>query len=118
MKYRGGFVSNSSSSSFIIGYKGNLDGKKLKKAIVEALKVPKDSPLYFIADEFANLFSGGTAYDREDWDDADAEKLIKKGFNVIIGSADDQGEPIEAMLCDIDLNYKSPDLVIIKDAGY
>ncbi len=54
MKTRLGFVSNSSSSSFIIGFKGNT--KPTKELLLNILKVPKDSPIYFIAKKIAEFF--------------------------------------------------------------
>ena len=51
MKIRIDFVTNSSSSSFILGVKGELT----KDKILNALKVPKDSLLKKVADEFASV---------------------------------------------------------------
>ena len=51
MKMRNGFVSNSSSSSFIIGMKGNLTKDKL----LDIFNVPKDSVIYPLVKELSSV---------------------------------------------------------------
>lgn len=50
MKLRTGFVSNSSSSSFIIWYKDDLT----KENLIKAMGVDKNNPLYFFADDLSD----------------------------------------------------------------
>ena len=50
MKLRTGFVSNSSSSSFVIWYKDDLT----KENLIKAMGVDKNNPLYFFADDLSN----------------------------------------------------------------
>lgn len=58
MKIRNSFVSNSSSSSFIIWYKGELT----KENIIESLGVDKNNPLYFFAEDLANYITKERKY--------------------------------------------------------
>ena len=56
MKIRNGFVSNSSSSSFLIVMKNN---KILSKnSLIESFKVDKNSPLFGFADDLADFLIG------------------------------------------------------------
>ena len=50
MKLRTSFVSNSSSSSFVIWYKDDLT----KENLIKAMGVDKNNPLYFFADDLSN----------------------------------------------------------------
>lgn len=50
MKLRTGFVSNSSSSSFVIWYKDDLT----KENLIKAMGVDKNNPLYFFADDLSD----------------------------------------------------------------
>ena len=52
MKIRNGFVSNSSSSSFIIGIKGKELGDS---ELLKVFKIGEDSPMYGLAETFAKL---------------------------------------------------------------
>lgn len=136
MKIRQGFVSNSSSSSFVVAWKGDLK-KELKKAF--------DIPLgdnYPIKSGFCDfsgvLFSrtdntkGMTkeeiieewGYDEEDWEDPDTyvgmvAKWLEDGYKVSFGSlTDEEGDGIEAFLCMNDIDYESPNFIIKHDGGY
>ncbi len=117
-KTRSGFVSNSSSSSFIIAAKGELT----KDAVLKALGVPEKSPLFSFADDIADVLMRAKPMkqlDLEDWgDDGTLAKLIKKGMTIYEGDAsDDDYRSAEAMLCNMTLHYNSPTLVIIHEAG-
>jgi hypothetical protein len=52
VKTRTGFVSNSSSSSFVITTKEPLS----KQHLLELFKVPVESPLYYFVEEMAEWF--------------------------------------------------------------
>jgi hypothetical protein len=55
MKVRLGFVSNSSSSSFVVGVK---PGSALTpERLIELFKVPQDSPLFNVSKGIANLIT-------------------------------------------------------------
>jgi len=98
MKVRRGFVSNSSSSSFVIAFKGKKEDAE--KEILKALKVPESSPLYMIADTIAIAISAGDditikeAMLEEGYDTKEelfkdypsfryVENLIDKGYTVL-----------------------------------
>ena len=130
MKIRKGYVSNSSSSSFTIWYKGELT----KENIIKALGVDKDNPLYFFAEDLAKYIIGQTfnpynkpietfeklakdydiiGYDEENPDLTEAIKELpdeykrfQEGFKVLRlnPSYNEYNSPIEGYLGN--LNYK------------
>jgi len=130
MKTRNGFVSNSSSSSFIIAWKKK--NEDVKKLLEKAFAIPKFHPLSDITEKVVNCLCSqlneNTFYTEDDYLNYIAEegeykekeilKFIREGFTVGIGSLSDEEYGIEAMLCNTDLNYKSDDLVIIHEGGY
>ena len=132
MKIRKGFVSNSSSSSFVIvSKKGKLTQDKLKKCF----DVSEKSPLYHFAKEAAKSMMFADEYSLEDykeeylWSDCtDAEfkedypemcelyeNAKKNGWNIYMGSADSCDE---AALCEMEINYEDDDIKIEKEGGY
>lgn len=128
MKYRNGFISNSSSSSFIIGYK---DKKKLKSQLAEAFKFPPSYPIKptsfnfseILIDRFDDTFR--TLDDYLDWCESEGNdtdryivNLLKQDFIVSTGSVCDEGDSFEAFICDSDIHYKTDELIIEKDGGY
>ena len=120
MKIRQGFVSNSSSSSFTIGCKGELTTEKL----LELFKVPSDSPIYPVVKDIANcMVKNATLTTLKEYaDDYSDEELlkyfIKNEMNVYHGYASDDNGGVENMVCDLDMQYKSDDFYIEKDGGY
>jgi hypothetical protein len=124
MKMRNGFVSNSSSSSFIIAYKGDLE-EELNKAL--KLPVPKNYPLRELVMELADAFEVNVdetfkdmaSYKKGGYDEDDSEikELFEKGFTVAIGTFEDI-EAVEALLCNQDIDYKSDTLIIKQDGRY
>jgi hypothetical protein len=124
MKIRNGFVSNSSSSSFVIAYKGNLE-EELDKAL--KLPVPENYPLRELIVELADAFhinvnetfKDMASYKKGGYDEDDSEvkELFEKGFTVAVGSFEDI-EAVEAFLCNQDIDYESDTLVIKQEGGY
>lgn len=131
MKIRQGFVSNSSSSSFIIGVKGN---EKLNvDQLVSLFQIPQTSPLYDIAVDMAQVMIDRSrifdadevmyqfGYDSIDEAAEDGNrhaKLIKDGFTVYNGYASDEDGGIEAMVCNTSIDYESEDVVLYSEGGY
>ena len=101
MKIRNGFVSNSSSSSFTIWYKGELT----KENIIKALGVDKDNPLYFFAEDLAEYIIGQTFNPYNKPIEAikelpDEYKRFQEGFKVLRlnPSYNEYNSPIEGYL--------------------
>jgi hypothetical protein len=124
MKIRESFVSNSSSSSFIIGVKGKLTVAKL----IKAFHVTEKSPLFPLAREIAILMvanssaTTGAEYKEEHCLNRVPpifKTIAEKEMTAYYGVAEDQnGNNLEAALCDMELNYEGDDLIIEKDKGY
>ena len=131
MKYRGGFVSNSSSSSFIIAVKNGdvVDEKKL----IELFQVPETSPIYDVVSKMASvMWNRAKLMDEKEIlyrtccktiDEAvdggyREAKLHKAGYMVYQGWASDEDGGIEALICNTSIDYESPDLILQSDGGY
>ena len=99
MKFRMGFVSNSSSSSFILAINGELT----RENFLIALGVEKSSPMYGLAKEVGECFCKESSPVKEDyWDEKDLANfatLREKGLTVYRGSVcSDSDEPMECYL--------------------
>ena len=133
MKIRSGFVSNSSSSSFIIAFKG--DKKQLKSRLTTIFKLPDDYPLHQLVDGISETIfkcieegyrAGITgtkeylAYIEDEGNDPDDDQiaLIDKGFTLYPGSFSSEEYGIEETLCETDIDYVSDDLIIKHEGGY
>jgi len=134
MKVRNGFVSNSSSSSFLVAHK--VEGKELELKIKNIFSVPTNYPIKFpdfskciydtirnedtikTRDEYAE-YEGYDSY--ADWDDGDEEilELLDKGFTIRFCSfSDDGGDPEDAILCNSDIFYEDDEIVLKQEGGY
>lgn len=122
MKVRMGFVSNSSSSSFVIGVKGELTADKIMKVF----NVDEKSPLHGVAAEMASLLvdRAEEVSMKEMLDDGYLsedviKQLIRKDFTLYKGNICSDGEPVECALCEaVGLDYEDDEIYINKEAGY
>ncbi len=127
MKMRIDFVTNSSSSSFIVA--STLEGEALKEKITKVLGVPESSPLFGVAKAVANnLCDAKKTSLKELLYDYNADTIdelpehyrnaIKSGMIIREGYASNESEPAELMLCYLAINYQDNELIIYKDEGY
>lgn len=144
MKTRNGFVSNSSSSSFIVIMK---NGKELsKETLLEVFDVKKTSPLYSFAkdlsewiisnlteESISGIYSNycGNSKDKEDdemiielvedcnMNKSDLEKIVSKEYRYYEGSASDEsGDSLETYLCQNEMKIETNDIKIIGGGNY
>ncbi len=130
MKVRQGFVSNSSSSSFIVAHKGEhfLD---VYNSVV--LKPAEGSPFAFVIQDIGTCLQNNIDKTfksvRDYFEDEDTDRnytnktivdLLEEGYKVSIGSISDQSDydQIDNYLAHNSLNYKSDSLVISTEGGY
>lgn len=133
MKIRSGFVSNSSSSSFLIYFKGTknslsdylkkvfainfndtyplkISGKEiastLEKNINDIIKTDEDLN-YYIAN---NSIDENTVCNMRNY--------LNKGYSIFSGQLCSDSEPLEALLCDKDIAYEDDNLIIDHEGGY
>lgn len=120
MKIRSGFVSNSSSSSFIVAVTPN----KTKISITIEVDLEKYSNKILINEKqvleyFESWYGDLTHQYVKNLYEA-AIKAIKEGKHVLVGSfANDTGDGIEYYLCDHGIPKDSKDIEIIhNESGY
>lgn len=133
MKIRNGFVSNSSSSSFIIGFKNEISNDKMKDAIIKAMNVSEKSPVFFIVKDLANCLVNSAKYDLDLEDyiyEEETEKEILCNFGIkeedFYGnwsfkegslSRNESDDPIESLLANEEFDYYDEN-IFIKTFGY
>lgn len=121
MKIRKGFVSNSSSSSFIIGCKGKIT----KEKILSVIKIQKDSLLYNIAESLAKfIVNNSRKITKKQYledmciDEADMPEDIIEIFNndmdlyELSASSDNYDDIGEKIMYDTEMDYESDDFII------
>jgi Zn/Cd-binding protein ZinT len=134
MKKRNGFVSNSSSSSFVIMWKGNL-----RKGLEEAFTIPTGYPVKLDTKEIVKTFMSNIDHEKgmtvkdieqyfgEDYNEDPTESpevtkyknLKKEGYSISFGSFSDEGNSgIETFLCDSEIKWDKENLKIEKESGY
>ena len=136
MKRRNGFVSNSSTSSFIIYFKGTRE--QLKTRLIEVFKVPEDYPIKEIAKEMSETIISCLEQDykkgistlkdyltfmEDEYGGEPTEKALQylqEEFSIYPGNFSNEGydNALEPLLCDTDIYYKSDDLIIEHRGGF
>lgn len=84
MKTRYGFVSNSSSSSFVVA---SIE-KPTTESIIDGLKVKQGDPLYFVADMLANRIVRQNRYDNS-YENVQEFLAKEHGYESIAEAVDD-----------------------------
>jgi len=128
MKIRNGFISNSSSSSFIIAYKKEINEIDFVKNV---LLIPENSPMFNFGKEVFKLFMNNSReiknidewikenfYDEKDYETKEMKKIKDEGFIIKDGSFSNEEYGLEDYLCNTDLNIKTENFIIIHSGGY
>jgi len=126
MKIRNGFVSNSSSSSFVVAVSPDSD----LKTELEKFKVSDDSnPFVEVANEIVDWIIGSVdIYDDEDLkyelDEDYLSENIKQahfhGWKLYRGCASDGccDDGVEGIVCNMTIDINNDNLIIEKEGGY
>lgn len=123
MKLRNGFVSNSSSSSFIVATNNEIT----KEYLLKLFKLEDGNPLYPIAKQLATFIAESVSEmsAREIEEELTyacpkhiQEEIIKRKYKIYHGFACDDESGIERAFCEMDVNYADDDLIFYKEGGY
>jgi hypothetical protein len=140
MKIRNGFVSNSSSSSFILALPEGTTKDNLKEIMLEKMQVPKTSIISSMAEDmascFANSIDSPLDFDKEiedtkrylkDYPSEDSwekdwikelEGYREKGMVVFRGGFCDDGDAAEQWLCYSNMEIDEEGLYFKNEGGY
>lgn len=138
MKVRNGFVSNSSSSSFVIAVKeGDLESNF--ESVSGGIEIAEEFPMKELVQQFISMITGAFVdnsneytleeyleefcYDASEFEDMYPEvydKVKNHGWKLYQGSvSDDDFENMGAMmLVPLAIDYKSDDMIICKEEYY
>jgi hypothetical protein len=139
MKIRTDFITNSSSSAFVILTKENLNKSQIKDELIKVLKIPSDFILPKLGEDIAQVLSSSIdeELDIHEYMEnvASVEKIseLKKTGTmgktvyenyreypyIMLGFVTNESdEPVEVLLTDESLYFKNEKIVIAKDEGY
>jgi hypothetical protein len=130
MKKRNGFVSNSSSSSFLMVVKRGLDKTKIRELLKTKMRLTENSFAIEISNRIIECIirklkeTSITKLKEDSFEDGDYYDNITKKFqnlNVDIYEGrfcDDSGNSIETFLCEESLNFEDEDLYFEHEGGY
>ncbi len=116
MKLRTGFVSNSSSSSFVIICKGELTEEKLRKALSDVAKSFQYSERAFYNSILDNVEEQENISFECGWHSLEAplSSIAAEGIRVYTGAHEDNtGSDVSAELCRTNLTAQTNELKII-----
>ena len=120
MKIRSDFVTNSSSSSFVIATKKELTPEKL----YEVFEVHKHHPLVNIIDMIFRSAEKTTEKEfvkEHDYllEDKEYQNILGKGYFLYEGSFSDEcSSPTETYLCCTGMDITKKDFIMIHEGGY
>jgi len=125
MKVRTGFVSNSSSSSFIVAVKngGEFTTDHAKKVLESTgiIDVLAEKLVQCAGEgmDIIEFFREKCVEDLSDLYDEEAQVIKNnKEAKFFAGRCDDQEEFAEAFLCDTSIDYEDDEVVVKKEGGY
>lgn len=134
MKFRSGFVTNSSSSSFVMCFKKQVSDKELEQKILSVFGLPEGHILSGMANDVAKVivdsircasyYGPGESELKELIeefcynDDCEYAQLLAEYGNLRLGYWSDDSDASERWLCENDLNYEDDQIVILHDGGY
>lgn len=140
MKIRTDFITNSSSSSFVIMSKEKLNKDELKKRLIEALDLKSSSNSLFpnLGEQIAEALTYDITFTdikgyMDDYGMDDISELKNRRWlkgsriydnykeypYIMFGScADDSDNPMEVMLVDVNIDFKNDNIIVVKDGGY
>ena len=126
MKVRMGFVTNSSSTNFIVGIKDGLT----KEKVLRALGIDDTSPLFPLANDIAQFIVGEAEpfpleetladYGCETFEDLpdnpyweSVKKVLRRGWKLLRGDASlNEGELAETIVSNLGLVYEDDELFL------
>lgn len=124
MKIRKGFVSNSSSSNFIIAIK---DSSKLEDELLSAFRLPQGYPIYSdsLTSEIVDVIIRGIHEEPESLsdviealgEDSSWAKLALQGYKIYYGSIWDD-DYLKTFLVNSDIYLESENAVLEQSGGY
>jgi hypothetical protein len=127
MKIRQGFVSNSSSSSFILASKKDLTKSEIKALLLSDPKIISNLVDKIVDTMVERLYSERPtslreyALDRYGESNEQIARWHNKGLNFVYHTffSDEDGDPIESLVCNaLDINIETDEFAIEKESGY
>lgn len=112
MKLRNSFVANSSSSSYIIAYKGDVLKQIQEMQRENSITRFLFSPLVWMIHNAKD----NEVIESTDYGDYNISELIQKGFQIMVGYADSYGDDAEeTYVAESEIDINTDDLIIWKE---
>lgn len=128
MKVRNGFVSNSSSSSFVIGLPQSTP--MTAEYLMKVFKIDEESPIRDLLFEMCEAFTHVESVTEEEYLNDygyesleecsdDIKEIFNRGWKLYAGSfSDDSLNNAERMLSSVELDINTNEVIINSDGGY